>query len=626
MESSTTTESGIERDQGNPMTPCVPELVRRRTMVSPEAFAVGAGSHRLTYAELDRRSDQLAYFLRGLGVGPGNVVAVCLERSVDFPVAALAILKAGAAYLALDTKTPVERLKLMLETAQVSVVLTNAAMVESLAGDSRRLVALDRFAAEISRCSAEPIPVVVTPEDPAYVIFTSGSTGTPKAVQVGHASLLNLVGWHNRAFQITARDHATQLASIGFDAAVWELWPHLVAGASVHIVDDETRAEPEKLRDWLVRERITISFVPTPLAERMIQMPWPVETALRILLTGADTLHQYPSPTLPFTLVNNYGPTECTVVATSGTIFADKVSGRRPSIGKPIGNVEVYILDGNRKRVPDAQIGEIFIGGACLALGYLNEPTLTAERFVPNPFSATAGARLYRTGDLGCFAPDGSIEFHGRADDQVKIRGYRIELNEVASALLKHPGVRGTTVVASEDEQGEKRLVAYLVPQTELPTLSELRDFLGQTLPDYMIPAAFVTLEALPIGPNGKVDRAMLPPPNDGNMLRNEASVGPRTPTEQRIAAIVGSLLGVDNVGVEDNFFFLGGNSLFGTQVIARLRDAFNVEVSLLALFDHPTVGACAAEVERLMVEKLDTMSEDEVKRLLASSAEHLDV
>ncbi len=608
------------------MTACVPELVRHRAIASPEALAVRVGSDRLTYGELDRRSNQLAHYLLNLGVVPGSAVAVCLERSVDFPVAALAILKAGAAYLPLDTKTPVERLKFMLETAHVSEVLTNSLMLESLAGEARRLVALDRFAAEVGRCPAEPILVLVTPEHPAYVIYTSGSTGTPKAVQVGHGGLLNLIEWHNRAFQVSSDDRATQLASIGFDAAVWELWPHLVAGASVHVVDDETRAQPEKLRDWLVRERITISFVPTPLAERMMQLPWPAEGALRVLLTGADILHRYPASNLPFALVNNYGPTECTVVATSGTVVAEKAAGRLPSIGKPIDNVDVYILNGNMKQVPAGQIGEVCIGGDCLALGYLNDPVLTAERFVPHPFSAMAGARLYRTGDLGCYAPDGSIEFHGRVDDQVKIRGYRIELNEVTVALLRHPAIAESTVVASEDDDGEKRLVAYIVPENASPTVGELREFLGQTLPDYMVPAAFVTLEALPIGPNGKVDRAMLPAPSDENMLRDGASVGPRTPTEQRIAAIVGSLLGLDNVGVNDNFFFLGGNSLFGTQVIARLRDAFNVEVSLLALFDHPTVAECAGEVERLMVEKLDTMSEDDVKRLLASSAEQLDV
>ncbi len=637
MESNEQSRSGNSEAQGILTTPCVPELVRRRTAISAEALAVRAGSDSLTYQELDHRSNQLAHYLRSLGAIPGSVVAVCVERSVDFAVAALAILKAGAAYLPVDTKTPLERLERMLDTAQASLVLTNSGLTNSsalgsLARDTRRVVRLDCFAGEITRFPADAIPVVVTPEHLAYVIFTSGSTGTPKAVQVGHASLLNLIAWHNRTFEPCPRDRATQLASIGFDAAVWELWPYLVAGASVHLVDDETRTQPERLRDWLVRERITITFVPTPLAERMIKLTWPQETALRFLLTGADVLHGYPAPNLPFTVVNNYGPTECTVVATSGTIFAGKVAhrppgkDRRPPIGKPIDNVELCILDGSMKPVPAGQMGEIFIGGACLAQGYLNDPASTAERFVRHPFSAVPGARLYRTGDLGSCAPDGSLEFHGRVDDQVKIRGYRIELNEVAGALLRHPGIRESAVVAGEYDQGEKRLVAYVVPLAAAPKVGELREYLANILPDYMIPAAFVTLEALPIGPNGKVDRSLLPAPSDENILRDETMVGPRTPTERRIAAIVGSLLGLDNVGMNDNFFFLGGNSLFATQVIARLRDAFNVEVSLLALFDHPTVAAAAVEVERLMVAKLDSMSEDEVQRLLASTAEAVDL
>ena len=623
MESSPQTRSGNSGAQGALVTACVPELVRRRTSLSPEALAVRAGSDSLTFAELDRRSNQLAHYLRSLGVVPGSVVAICVERSLDFPAAALAIFKTGAAYLPLDTTTPIERLERMLDTAHVLVVLTNSGAFASLAQEGRRVVRLDH-SAEINPFPTEALDVLVTPDHLAYVIFTSGSTGTPKAVQVGHASLLNLIDWHNRVFQVTPADRATQLASTGFDAAVWELWPYLVAGASVHLVDDETRTQPEKLHDWLVRERITISFVPTPLAERMMKLTWPRETALRFLLTGADVLHQYPPPNLPFTLVNNYGPTECTVVATSQPLFAEKVENQRPPIGKPIDNVEIWILDGSMKPLPAGQIGEIFIGGDCLARGYLNDAISTAERFVRHP--SVPAARLYRTGDLGCYAPDGSIEFHGRVDDQVKIRGYRIELNEVNGALLRHPGIRESAVVASEDDQGEKRLVAYLVRLGATPKVGELREFLGNILPDYMVPAAFVNLDALPIGPNGKVDRSLLPPVSDENILRDEASVGPRTPTEQRIAAIVGSLLGLDQVGVNDNFFFLGGNSLFGTQVIARLRDAFNVEVSLLALFDHPTVAAAAEEVERLMVAKLDTMSEDEAQRLLAASAEQVDL
>jgi acyl carrier protein len=273
------------------------------------------------------------------------------------------------------------------------------------------------------------------------------------------------------------------------------------------------------------------------------------------------------------------------------------------------------------ERVSGEAIGEIYIGGAGLAKGYLNDPALTAERFVKNPFSTEAGERLYRTGDLGCFLPDGQIAFHGRVDDQVKIRGYRIELDEVISALSRHPAIRESVVIASANDAGEKQLVAYVVAQP-FPAISELRDFLAKELPEYMIPATFVSLDSLPIGANGKVDRSALPAPGEENIIREERFLSPRTSTEQRVAAIVGQLLGLERVGVNDNFFYLGGNSLFGTQVIGRLREAFNVEVPLLRLFDHPTVADLAEEVERLMVAKLDAMSDEEALRLLASHAE----
>ncbi len=597
---------------------CVPNLVQRQAGATPDVLAVGAGSERLTYGELDRRSNQLAHYLRSLGVNPGSVVGLCLPASADFPLAALAILKAGGAYLPLETKSPSARLQMMLHAAQVAVVVTHSSMLESLEGGTRKLVALDRCAAEISRGSAAALPACVTPELLAYVIFTSGSTGTPKAVAVGHDSLLNLCQWHNRAFAVTAQDRATQLASIGFDAAVWELWPYLIAGASVHVVDDAARTQPEPLRDWLVREKITISFAATPLAEQMLHLAWPKETALRFLLTGADTLHQYPPANLPFTLVNNYGPTECTVVATSASVLPQKSGDALPAIGRAIDHAEIYILDSTMKPVPAGTIGEIYVGGAGVARGYLNDPALTAERFVRNPFHAGTSAKLYRTGDLGCSLPDGQIAFHGRADDQVKIRGYRIELNEVVSALNRHPAVRESVVLTNENGTGEKRLVAYVVPRSALPSLSELRDFLGKELPDYMLPATFVSLDALPVAASGKVNRSALPAPSEENILREETFLSPRTPTEQRVAAIVASLLGLQQVGLNDNFFYLGGNSLFGTQVIARLRDAFQVELPLLTLFDHPTVADLAAAVERLMVAKLDAMSEDEAQRLLA--------
>jgi amino acid adenylation domain-containing protein len=619
MESSKGSGSGHTAGRDGKTVARVPDLVQRQAAISPNALAIRAGSNRLTYRDFDRRSNQFANYLRTLGVPPGSIIGLCLERTVEFPIAALAILKAGCAYLPLEPKTPVRRLQTMLQAAQVSVVLTQSNLLDALTETGSRLVALDHSAAEISRCAPEPLPASQTSAQLAYVIYTSGSTGVPKAVAVGHESLLNLVEWHNRAFSVTPADRATQLASIGFDAAVWELWPNLVAGASVHLVDDDIRTQPEKLRDWLVREQITISFAPTPLAEPMLSLPWPKETALRFLLTGADTLHNYPSANLPFTLVNNYGPTECTVVATSAAIAPQK-GGSLPPIGRAIDNAVVHILDGEMQRVADGAIGEIYIGGAVLAQGYLNDPVLTAERFVADPFRA--GAKLYRTGDLGCTLADGQIAFRGRVDEQVKINGYRIELNEVVGALRRHPAVREGAVVAHENSQGEKQLVAYIVSQSTLPPIGELREFLSRDLPDYMLPATFISLQSLPIGTSGKVDRSALPAPSDENILREETFLGPRTPTEQRVAAIVAGLLGLDRVGVKDNFFYLGGNSLFGTQVIARLRDAFNVDISLLKLFDHPTVADLAAEVERLLVAKLDAMSEEEAQRLLALHTE----
>jgi len=599
---------------------CLPDLVRRQATATPEALAVRAGSNHLTYRELDLRSNQVSNYLRTLGLAPGGIVGLCLERSLDFPVTALAVLKSGCAYLPLEPKTPSRRLQSMLRAAKVSTVLTHSSLIGTFSGEGTAPVALDHKAPEISRCPSGAPPVSITPEQLAYVIYTSGSTGTPKAVAIGHDSLLNLIAWHIDAFGVTPADRATQLASIGFDAAVWELWPYLAAGASIHVVDDETRTQPEKLRDWIVREKISISFAPTALAERMLKLTWPKEANLRFLLTGADTLHSYPPANLPFTLVNNYGPTECTVVATSAAVAPGTSDAGLPAIGRAIDNTEVLILDSEMDRVREGEVGELYVGGAGLAKGYLNDPSLTAERFVNHPFSA--GARLYRTGDLGCYLPDGQIAFRGRADEQVKINGYRIELNEVAGALNRHPAIRESVIVAGDNNTGDKQLLAYVVAQANLPPISELRDFLSKDLPDYMLPAIFVGLDALPLGSSGKIDRSALPRPSDENTLREEVFQNPNTPTEERVAAIVASLLGLERVGTKDNFFYLGGNSLFGTQVIARLRDAFHVDISLLKLFDHPTVSDLAAEVERMIVAKLDAMSEEEAQRLLAENTE----
>ena len=583
---------------GNHVPLCIPDLVAQQARLTPDGLAVQAGSESLTYQNLNRRSDQLAQYLRALGVGAGTVVGLCLERSIDFIVASLAVLKARGVYLPLDLRAPKERLVLMLEDAKAPVLITHSGLAESLAG-ARRVVALDADAAAISQVAAVPPADAATLDDVAYVIYTSGSSGAPKGVLIGHDNLLNLVNWHRDAFQVTAADRTTQLASAGFDAAVWEIWPSLAAGASVHVVDDQVRAQPDKLRDWLVRERITISFIPTPLAEQMIKLFWPGGTALRFLLTGADTLHHYPSPNLPFTLVNNYGPTECTVVTTSVPVAPRESTDGLPPIGRPIANCEVHILDAEMKPVAPGKVGELYVGGALVGRGYMNLPELTAERFVANP--GLPGARLYRTGDLGCRQPDGQIAFYGRIDDQVKIRGYRIDPSEVVSVLDRHEAVQASAVVARQDGAGEKRLIAYIAPAAGATLKgSVLREFLRQSLPEYMLPSVFVAVESLPMSASGKVDRSTLPAPDDQNIIYDEVFVAPRTATEQQVATLLARLLHVDKVGANDNFFLLGGNSLLGTQVINRVSATFGVDLTLLALFDHPTVAGISQQIERL--------------------------
>jgi amino acid adenylation domain-containing protein len=612
----------IATRQDYPRDASVPQLVAAQAVATPDAVALVAPSHAarsvLTYRELDTWANQIAHHLRALGVGPDLLVGLCLERSAALVVGALGILKAGGAYVPLDPAYPPERLAFMLYDAQTPVVVTQQRLAERLPAGPWRVVTLDAEGPQTARACPVPAAGVPAPAHLAYVIYTSGSTGQPKGVQITHDSLLNLVFWHRRAFAVTAADRATQLAGPSFDATVWELWPYLTAGASVYLPDEETRNTPTRLRDWLVAQGITIGFLPTALAESVMALDWPPQTALRILLTGADVLHHYPSPDLPFVLVNNYGPTECTVVATSGPVPPTARPERPPSIGRPIANTEVYILDDHLRPVPTGVPGELHMGGVGLARGYLNRPELTAEKFIPHPFSAEPGARLYKTGDRACFLPDGQIAFLGRIDDQIKIRGYRIEPQEIVAALNRHPGVQMSCVVAREDTPGEKRLVAYVVPTPGAqPAAGALRAFLGTQLPDYMLPTAFVWLEALPLTPNGKVDRAALPAPDAANTAGDGVFVAPRTPLEQQVAGIVAGLLGLDRIGRDDNVFLLGGHSLLGAQIIARVSDTFGVDLPLHTLYAAPTVATLAAEIERVVLATLEEMSDDEIQRLL---------
>lgn len=592
----------------------VPQLVALRAVATPEAVAVVAGEQALNYRELNRRANQLAHYLQALGVGSNVLVGLCVERSLDMVIGLLGILKAGGAYVPMDPTYPAERLAFMLQDAQAPVLVTQKQLVAHLPTQAH-VVCLDADAAMLAQqAQTEPV-CVVTGDDLAYVIYTSGSTGRPKGVMISHESLLNLVCWHRSAFEVTASDRATQVASPAFDATGWELWPYLTAGASVYLPDEETRVSPALLRDWLIRREITISFLPTILAESIIALQWPQQISLRLLLTGADTLQHYPSATLPFALINNYGPTEATVVATSGQVFPQERPDGPPSIGRPIANTQVYMLDEQLRQVPIGRSGELYIGGFGLAKGYLNCPELTAERFIVHPFEA--GKRLYRTGDLARYLPDGQIAFLGRADQQIKLRGYRIEPGEIVAVLNAHPAVQASVVVAREDVPGERHLVAYVVlaPSASL-TANALRETLAQSLPDYMIPALFVQLDTLPQTHNGKVDRTVLPLPDAANMLPEEELVLPTTAVEERLAVIVATLLALPQVGIDENFFMLGGHSLLGTQLIMRVGESFGVELPLRQLFEAPTVRLLAAEIERRVVAHIAAMSDEEVRQL----------
>lgn len=601
-----------------PRVACVPQLVTSQALATPDAIALVVEEQMLNYYELNRRANQLAHHLSTLGVGPNVLVGLCVERSLDMVIGLLGILKAGGAYVPLDPSYPPDRLAFMIYDTQTSVLVTQNHLTLRLHTKDTQLICLDSDAAILAQQPNTNPPVSASVEDLAYVIYTSGSTGRPKGVQITHDSLLNLVFWHQRAFGVTSTDKATQLTSPAFDATGWELWPYLTCGAIVFLLNEEQRVDPMLCRDFLLDRRITISFLPTALAESVLALEWPSQTALRYLLTGADTLHHHPSPRLPFSLINNYGPTEATVVTTSGLVPAVAYAERTPTIGRPIDNMQIYILDEQLHKVTIGTPGELYIGGIGLAKGYLNRPELNTEKFISHPFSPEPGARLYRTGDLVRFLPDGQVDFLGRVDYQIKIRGYRIEPDEIISVLNVHPAVQTSMVLARDDTPGDKHLVAYVVLNQGMnASTNALQEWLAERLPDYMIPTIFVRLDTLPVTTNGKVDRAALPAPDASNILQREDTATPGTPIEERLVEIVAPLLDLEQVGIDDNFFLLGGNSMMGTQLIMRVAETFGIDLPLRTLFEMPTVRQLAAEIERLIVARVEAMSEVEVLGLL---------
>lgn len=574
-----------------PLEATVVELFESRASRSPESEALSFGARRMSYGELDEASSRLASWLRGQGVKADVPVGVLQERSVEMVVSWLGVLKAGGAYVPLDPEYPPERLAFMLENTGAPVLLTQASLTGRVDRYEGRVLCMDEGWDSLEgleagtgrreRPSAQSL---------AYIIYTSGSTGRPKGVAVPHASLANLVNWHNRAYEVTPADRATQVAGLGFDACVWEVWPYLAAGASVHLVEHHVRESPEFLWQWMCDRAVTLSFLPTPLAEALLRLPRPDGLVLRALLTGGDRLHGALADTLPFRLVNHYGPTENCVVATCVDVEA---GDPLPPIGRPIDNVRAYVLDAHGQPVPIGVAGELHLAGRSLARGYWARADITAERFIEIVPKEGLTERAYRTGDRVCWRADGTLKFLGRTDEQVKVRGHRIELGEIEAVLSEQAGIREAVVLCREDAPGDKRLVAYVTTRGHSPMAAgELKGQLRGKLPLYMVPAAYVFLDELPLTPNGKVDRASLPAP-EGERPEGDSFVMPSGDRESRIAAIWREVLRVEQVGAHDNFFDLGGDSIVSIQVVARLREA-GLAVSTKDMFQHQTVAELA--------------------------------
>lgn len=585
----------------------IPALVAAQVAASPAATAVVAGTEALRFDELDRRSDRLAQRLAALGVGAEVAVGVFLPRSLDLPVALLAVLKAGGACLPLDPSYPPARLAFMLDDAAAPVVITDEALAPRLAADHRQVIYVDH--GDDDDPVAPPAPVSgPRPDDLAYLLYTSGSTGTPKGVMLTHAALVN----HHRAaidrYDLAPGDRVLQFCSISFDVSVEEIFPTLAAGATVVLRSDDAPLLGRSWSRWLDDQRLSVMNLPTAywhewvrdLHERGDRLP----PALRLVVVGGDrALGDVYRTWLDVggrqvRWINAYGPTEASVMATVFEPEPGTVSGD-PAIGRALPGVSVHLLDDRGHPVAAGEPGEVHIGGRGLARGYLGRPELSARAFVADPFSETPGARLYRTGDLARQGDDGELVFLGRIDDQVKIRGFRIECGEVEAALATHPSVGEAVVVAHEDEGGDRRLVAYTVAGGQaLAPASELRGFLAERLPSFMVPANFIGLDAFPLTPNGKLDRRSLPPPDRGRPDLAGAWVAPQGPTEETVARIWSTVLGVADLGADDDFFELGGHSLLATQAVARLGEAFAIDLPLRAIFEAPTVARLSARLE----------------------------
>jgi amino acid adenylation domain-containing protein len=608
---------------------CVHELFEAQARKTPDSVAAVFEGRELSYRDLAQRADQVARQLRSMGVNPDTRVGICMERSLELIIGLLGTLKAGGAYVPIDPVYPSERIAFMVEDSNMRVLLTQEKLLKQIPRNGYQILTIEELRDKTGPEDEESPSPTVTPQNLAYVIYTSGSTGTPKGVEVEHRSLVNFLHSMCDKTQINAKDTFLSVTTISFDIAALELFLPLMVGARIILASREVATDGRRLWEQLEKADVTMMQA-TPATWRMLlDAGWEGAPCLRILCGGEALSSELAKALLQRSRVlwNLYGPTETTVWSTAWQI--DPAYGRI-SIGRPIANTEVYLLDSNLEPVPAGIAGELYIGGVGLARGYLNYPDLTAEKFISNPFHGDPKARLYRTGDFARYLPDGNIELIGRKDYQIKIRGFRVEPREVEVALCQHPAIRQGVVLAREDVPGDKRLVAYVIThgQQALPT-TDLRNFLRSKLPDHMVPSTFVFLDALPLTPNGKVDRRALPAPDQARPELEEIFVAPRTPVEKLLARVWADTLQLDQIGVHDNFFDLGGHSLLATRVISKVRQAFCIELPLLALFENPTVASLAVEVARAQSEgvigqematelsALESLSEEEAQSLL---------
>ncbi|MBW4681719.1 MAG: amino acid adenylation domain-containing protein [Microcoleus vaginatus WJT46-NPBG5] len=606
------TENLIAKTNGS-----IHQLFEEQVEQNPDKIALIFEEEKLTYGELNIRSNKLAHYLQKLGVGSEVITGICLKPSADLIVAMLGILKAGGAYLPLNPSYPRERLSFMLEDAQVSLVITHSQL--NLDYGEVKVVCLDKDEELINRESGENLKNSINEENLAYVIYTSGSTGKPKGVAVCHKAVLRTF-LNTNYIKLESADKIAQVSNTSFDAAAFEIWGTLLHGAELVIINRNVILSPQDFAEQLRSDNISVLFLTTALLNQMASAVPQAFNGLKYLLFGGEitdpnSVREVLKKGAPKQLIHLYGPTENTTFSSFYCIGDIPESATSIPIGRPVTDTQIYVLDQQLQPAPIGVAGELYISGDRLARGYLNRPDLTAERFIPNPFreegnqgkisSLNPSSRLYKTGDLARYLPDGNIGFIGRIDEQVKIRGFRIELGEIEATLSQHPAIKQIVAIAVEDISANKRIVAYIVPANlslisdSSSLISTLRQFLSEKLPEYMVPSAFVVLESLPLTPNGKIDRRRLPVIDIAQNI-NENYVAPNTAVEEMLAGIWAEILGLKQVSIHDNFFELGGHSLLATQLVSRVRDAFGVELPLRNLFEAPTVAHLAKYIETI--------------------------